>query len=225
MSIRLVYSDLIEVGYQNRFVSAVYPVMFFTIENFEEVKHRIVSCIDRIDSVDFSKLSADGGGTGSLGTTRSHSVFNLFDMRGLEDLRVLLKEACCKYQEQVFGEQSDLIQKCWGNKIGSLEFLGRHAHVFDNLPEANLNIFSLHLTVKSDENNFTVYTPASNAFDKNPKANGSYFSRNIEGMVTVFPSTLSHYTTPNVGDDFRYSLAMDVTGEKLSNPTNEYRYF
>lgn len=225
MSLQLVYKDLVEIGYQNKFVSAIYPIMFFTIENFEEVKHRIIDHIEKIDTVDFSRLYADGGGTGSLGTTRSHGIFNFFDISGLEEVRLLLKEACEKYQAEIFEEKTNLIQKCWGNKLGSLEFLDRHAHIFDNLAEASLNIFSLHLTVQSDSNNFTVYTPASNVFNKDPKANGSYFSRNIEGMVTIFPSTLSHYTTPNVGDELRYSLAMDVTGEKLSNPTNEYRHF
>ena len=63
--------------------------------------------------------------------------------------------------------------------------------------------------------------------DKDSKENGSYHANNINGIVTIFPPTLAHYTTPNVCKTPRYSLAMDVFGESsgLNTTQLEYRNF
>ena len=228
MPLQLQEKDRVNLGYEHRFTKTFYPIFHFEITGFEEVQERIVSRIDEIETkIEFSKITTNDGGTGVSGTTLSHTLFNFFDTGDFEDLREVLKQACVFYQQQVFGTNTNLIQKCWGNKLGSFEFLKKHAHTSDLFVENEAESFSLHLTVKSSPYNKTVYVPSSNVFDKDSKENGSYHANNINGIVTIFPPTLAHYTTPNVCKTPRYSLAMDVFGESsgLNTTQLEYRIF
>ena len=229
MPLKLEEIDLFTIGYENRFAKTAYPLMLFQIQNFEEVQFRIMSHIDEIENINLKNITNHTGDTGAFGATLSHSVFNFFDTGNFEELRIVLKEACLKYQKNVFDDDSKLIQKCWGNKLYKFDFLQKHPHVSDFMmkQKESTNLFSLHLTVKSSPLNKTVYTPASNVFDKDPIFNGSFYSPNVEGQITLFPSSLAHFTTPNVSEEARYSLAMDVESlsEETSHISQEMRAF
>ena len=229
MPLQLQAKERVDLGYENRFVKTCYPIICFEIIGFIEVQEKIVSRIDEIEEkIEFSKLTTNDGGTGASGTTLSHTLFNFFDMGDFQDLHEVLKQACIIYQQEVYARKTALVQKCWGNKLRSFEFLEKHTHINDFMFLHNkVDSFSLHLTVKSNPRNSTVYVPASNVFDKEAKHNGSYFSNNIDGIVTVFPPTLAHYTTPNVSKTPRYSLAMDIDSapEQLDTLQPEYRIF
>ena len=110
MSLKLKHKDTLTLGYENRFVKTAYPLMFFNIVEFESVKQKIIERIDEIEKINLRKLTTNDGDTSVMGPTLSHSIFNFFDTGDFEDLRVVLKQACLTYQENVFGEEKPLIQ-------------------------------------------------------------------------------------------------------------------
>lgn len=192
-------------GVKNRFLTAEYPIYSFFIEDFSDAQKRIIDKIDHIEStVDFNSYpNIQDGNTGVKGTTLSHSMFNLFSDGKLDDLHLILTEACRCYAREVFAYEGQLFGKAWGNKLAQYKHMNRHHHTSDH-DEQDYVHFSLHLTVDSCPENYTVYTAASNTMDN------SLYVSNMNGQINIFPSTLPHHTTPNASDKPRYSLAMDI---------------
>ena len=201
------------LGYKNKFVQTAYPIFIFQINDFESLKNRIVERADLIEGqLEFGlNFKAKDGETGVGGITRTHDMFNFFDLPGLEDLQLLLKESCKIYFNEVFDDDSPLMQKCWVNKLAPFKYMNMHTHIPDFL-ESEHNHAAVHLSIKSNPENCTVYVPTSNTLYQEVGRDRSFFQKNIEGRVTVFPGTLLHYTTPNISSEYRYSLAMDVVG-------------
>ena len=209
---RVDFLENISLGYENKFCRVEYPLYFFQISDFSSLQKRMINKIDEIEKIveTYDDVTLGDGNTKVIGATQSHNLLNFLDYEEFSDLSRELNIAAHLYQNDIWGIQTPLFYKAWGNKLPTNGHLSMHSHMSD-FALGDQCVFSLHLTVRSSPKNRTVYKPISNSYNMDIKESGSFQSENIEGQITIFPSNLSHYTTPNVDKDYRYSFAMDIT--------------
>lgn len=136
--------------------------------------------------------------------TIRYKFFNekIFKMKYMINLINVLKQNIYNYSEILHEKiPKNLWIQIWCNILRKEQSIDIHQH------EANeYSYLSGNLCLLSN-NTKTHYINPQNYFKK---FNPEYSSENKKGSLTIFPSTIPHYTDSVNGDDIRVSIAFDV---------------
>ena len=149
-------------------------------------------------SYDF-KYDFDGQtGLGYESLTSRSCHYNLLSWWGTRKLKQCIKDGYNTYNSV---NNKHIFVQCWANVMRKGEKIHPHAHSpFQVKP---IHALSGHLCVKVDGTTSTYY-------DGSP-------IHNVNGQMTFFPSTVSHWTDRYLGDSERITIAFDICSEEWFN--------
>ena len=197
------------------------PTWDFSIEaimlpiNVEKLSR---TCLDKEKGIkELSVVKREDGsivdgntGLGKNSTTSRFSVMpNLFSWNTSEtnSLKRHVKSQVKKYNAELGNlTPEQLWVRCWVNILRFGQKIKPHLHSVD--PSCYL---SAHFTVQATGTSTCYINPISDVFN-DPSL---LVDKNKEGMLTIFPSYISHYTTRHYSLKPRITLAMDIVTENL----------
>lgn len=177
---------------------------------------------NKIDDVDFSKVAEiilskekqiietteplfDNDGYTGLGTDSLTSRFMRFNVFSWDEPEIQ------KLKSSVFNKYLEFLQdlnvprrkvyiQCWANVLRHGQEIKAHSHDC-----GNNSYLSGHISVQVDNTSTCYYTSTDQL--NNPAI---YESKNEIGKLTIFQSCVPHYTTKNLSDRERITIAFDL---------------
>lgn len=173
----------------------------FNIDECGEIKSLLILEEDKILKETVDKVKNDGGtGLGETSITSRYMHYNVlnFNYGFVEKLRIRLRD-CIKTYMQQYEDFSctEYYIKSWFNVLRKNQYISKHHHA--DHPHTFLGG---HLTICT-ENTSTYY--------EHPFTQEVFKIKNNSGDLILFPNWIKHWTDQYTGDDFRISIAMDIT--------------
>jgi len=140
------------------------------------------------------------------GTTARWHGFNTFvwEEPAMRTYQAFVRESYRRFMDNLKLPRPRTWIQGWVNILGRGERLASHCH--DQTPTAFL---SGNFCVAAAGSATLYYPPYVSLQDDHPGDN-CLAVKNTPGLLTLFPSTVFHATTPHEGDDKRISLAFDI---------------
>lgn len=135
-------------------------------------------------------ILTDGGtGLGYDSLTSRHYHFNVLTWFGTKKLKREIKKC---YNAFIGVNGGDIYVQCWANVMRNGEKIKPHRHT----KPGDRNIICGNLVIQSPETMITYYegTPVNNRV----------------GALTLFPSTILHWTDAYLGEEERITIAFDI---------------
>ena len=148
---------------------------------------------------DYYNILTDGGtGLGYNSLTSRFFHFNVLRWLNTNQLR---KEIRKGYESYTDLKNTPLFVRCWANVMRKGDRIKPHRHLeYDINP---IHALSGHLCVKVDGSTNTFYEGESIC--------------NVNGEMTFFPSTMTHWTNTYTGDSERITVAFDIYSKDRFN--------
>lgn len=142
----------------------------------------------------------DGGtGLGKNDLTTKFAEFNVFSWQEEPAVKFteFVKEQHARYLEALGFDRVTVYGKCWANVLRRGQEIKMHWHSCN--PDSYLS------------GHFTVATNNTSTYYQNPyNSKDVHQERNVEGLLTFFPSYIRHWTDKHDGNDERITLAFDL---------------
>jgi len=164
-------------------------------------------------SINYQDVDGGIGAKDSL-TGRFHG-YNLLEWPEMNSIKTFFKNSIVEYFK--FTEcpiTDDLYIQCWYNTIRNSEGIDPHSH--DNTPDC---MISGNLTVSVDptSNSFTYYQIG--------EWQDPLKIKNEPGVLTIFPSWITHGTNVYEGNDVRLSIAFDLVSKTTYGKLKDQRKY
>jgi len=190
----------------------------------DKLRDYLLSKLDEVLSIEDDSITDHAYGTliGKDTTTARSGLYNIFSWDNVEINN--LKEEIIKFHNDYFREslqRNDLPPELWVNGWMNVmkkgQVIRKHAHGY-----REWTYLSGHFTVQSSDTQTVYVNPYEHMTDstmiKDIKSGrledykySHYAADNIAGRMALFPSFVPHFTTTHDGDDYRITLAFDMS--------------
>ena len=190
----------------------------------DKLRDYLLSKLDEVLSIEDDSITDHAYGTliGKDTTTARSGLYNIFSWDNVEINN--LKEEIIKFHNDYFRESlqrndlpSELWINGWMNVMNKGQVIRKHAHGY-----LEWTYLSGHFTVQSSDTQTVYVNPYEHMTDstmiKDMKSgrldkysHRLYAADNIAGRMALFPSFVPHFTTTHDGDDYRITLAFDMS--------------
>ena len=190
----------------------------------DKLRDYLLSKLDEVLSIEDDSITDHAYGTliGKDTTTARSGIYNIFSWDNVEINN--LKEEIIKFHNDYFREslqRNDLPPELWVNGWMNVmkkgQVIRKHAHGY-----REWTYLSGHFTVQSSDTQTVYVNPYEHMTDstmiKDIKSGrledykySHYAADNIAGRMALFPSFVPHFTTTHDGDDYRITLAFDMS--------------
>ena len=196
----------------------------FTDIDCDKLKDYLLSKLDEVLSIEDDSINDHAYGTqiGKDTTTARSGLYNIFswDHPEIDKLKDNITEFHHEYYKQSL-EKNDLPPELWVNGWMNVmkkgQVIRKHAHGY-----LEWTYLSGHFTVQSSDTQTVYVNPYEHMTDsrmtKDLKSgvldrysHRLYAADNIAGRMALFPSFVPHFTTTHDGDDYRITLAFDMS--------------
>ena len=190
------------------------PIGMFDVVIQDNIKDKLLKQETSLKNlIDYKDVDGGLGARDSL-TGRFYG-YNLLEWPEMDFLKTFFTNSVKKYFE--FTEcplLDDLYIQCWYNTIRNGECIDPHSH--DNTPDC---MISGNLTVAVDpkSNSFTYYQIG--------EWQDPLQIKNDPGVLTIFPSWITHGTNPYKGNDIRISIAFDIVSKDTYDRLKDQRKY
>ena len=151
----------------------------------------------------YPSASSGGTGLGKNSLTSRFSFYNLLEWKCFKNLREDIKKFYIDYSD-FYDQNEPIYVQCWANVLRNGEKMNLHSHCSDK-HHTSYGGISGTLFVYGDIKTYTQY----HFGDKN-----NIFILNEPGVMTLFPSNISHKVDEYTGNNERISIAFDIKTEK-----------
>jgi hypothetical protein len=177
--------------------------------DFEAIAKFVLSKEDWILSLPENTNKDPSAYTGAKGVTTRFSSYNFFESFApeCEEIDKLWKRVYEVYiglLEYKNVPRTNVYFKSWCNILRTGETLRPHIHT-----TSKWSYLSAHITVKANGSSTVYVNPVNQINDPE-----EYNRPNKQGKMTVFESCIPHYTTEDISDEPRITIAMDFLVEK-----------
>lgn len=189
------------------FESKIESVDFGEIKKFILMQEKIILKLP----LDTSKLNIDGfTGLGENSTTSRFGQYNVFswDLPEIQKLKSLVHSEYVNFLQKINVPRRKVYIQAWVNIMRAGDEIKPHLHSVDSF-----SYLSGHITVAC-ENTSTVYICPVNQINEPFE----YKEENQVGNLTLFQSTIPHYTTKHTANNERVTIAFDLKVSEAYNP-------
>ena len=211
-------------------ISPFAPYWFFHVGEYDtdincsELKDYLLSKLDEVLSIQDESINDHAYGTklGKNTTTARAGLYNIFswDHPEINKLKGEIIKFHSYYYKESLNRQdlpTELWINGWMNFMSKGESIKKHAHGY-----LEWTYLSGHFTVESDDTqtvyvNPYEYLPESTLTNDlksgklDPYSFILYAADNNVGRMALFPSYIPHFTTEHSSDDYRITLAFDMS--------------
>ena len=150
----------------------------------------------------YDGLITDGNtGLGSGSLTSRFYHFNVLSWDGTDLVKKTIRSGYEAYTGLI---GTPIYVKCWANVMRKGDQIKSHKHA-EQYKYDEEDYLCGHISVKVDGTTSTYYQSSSDI----------HSFLNINGMITIFPCYLYHWTDQYNGDSERITLAFDIKSKKL----------
>lgn len=152
----------------------------------------------------------DGGtGLGLTSITSRYPYFSLWQMEEYNLLKTIIVKYLNLFVNSIGHDTDSIYSQCWFNVLRNGEQINIHNHGTNEY-----SYLSAHLTINAKDTHTYYY---------NPITHESYAEKNKVGMLTFFPSWISHSTDKVKDNQERVTVAMDFFNEIGYNQDVKHR--
>jgi len=155
----------------------------------------------------YKPYSDAGTGLGKDSLTSRYKYYNLLKIKETSYLKKIIRKSYDDFLNQLnLKSEENIYVQCWANVLRKGQKINAHRHDLNNY-----GYLGGHICVSTNDTSTHYVLPY---FEK------PYEIKNKNGMITMFPSWMEHYTDEVINNEERITIAFDIKTKDTWNNTN-----